>query len=86
MFDLLSWRVLPEEVTTSDLLVLNSLSFLKAFQLFESYEEVNYIWIGMLPERGNLMNYLIDPQCKDASILYGYKDLNEMLIQEICQK
>jgi len=84
MFDLLSMAELyPDKLTTSDLMVLNSLSFLEAVsELFENYKEVELYLDHDEPGRIHSKD-LIDrySNVKDTSECYiGYKDLNEQLI------
>ncbi|CAM4092796.1 toprim domain-containing protein [Gillisia hiemivivida] len=84
MFDLLSMAELySDEVTNSDVIVLNSLSFLEQVSyLFENYKEVDLYLdndsAGMKYSKDLISHYA---NVKDKSKLFkGYKDLNEMLI------
>ena len=86
MFDLLSMAELyPDKLTTSDVMVLNSLSFLQAVsELFENYKEVELYLDHDEPGRihsKELSNRFLN--VKDKSEFYiGYKDLNEHLISK----
>ncbi len=84
MFDLLSMAELyPDKLTTSDVMVLNSLSFLEAVsELFENYKEVELYLdndeLGRIHSKGLTNRY---SNVEDKSECYnGYKDLNEQLI------
>jgi hypothetical protein len=84
MFDLLSMAELyPDELATSDVIVLNSLSFLQAVsELFENYKEVelylDHDESGRIHSKDLTDRY---SNVKDKSECYiGYKDLNEQLI------
>ncbi len=84
MFDLLSMAELyPDKLTTSDVMVLNSLSFLEAVsELFENYKEVELYLdndaTGRMHSKELTNRY---SNVKDKSECFiGYKDLNEQLI------
>ena len=84
MFDLLSMAELfPEALKNSDVMVLNSLSFLEpASELFEKYKEVelylDHDASGRIHSKELTDRY---SNVKDKSECYiGYKDLNEQLI------
>ena len=84
MFDLLSMAELyPDKLTTSDVMVLNSLSFLEAVsELFENYKDVelylDHDATGRMHSKELTDRY---SNVKDKSECYiGYKDLNEQLI------
>ncbi|WP_265162479.1 toprim domain-containing protein [Salinimicrobium tongyeongense] len=85
MFDLLSLATIsPEEAQTSDLVILNSLSFLpQVLPLFKEYRSVTlYLDHDTLGREAteNLMSNFSN--CRDGSDFYkGYKDLNKKLIQ-----
>ncbi|WP_051227780.1 toprim domain-containing protein [Gillisia sp. JM1] len=84
MFDLLSLAELsPDEFINSDVIVLNSLSFLKPVSnLFENYKEVDLYLdndTAGIKFSKELIQYY--KNIKDKSNLFGgYKDLNEKLI------
>ncbi|MEG9327849.1 toprim domain-containing protein [Salinimicrobium catena] len=85
MFDLLSLATIsPEQVQTSDLVILNSLSFLpEVSPLFEEYRSVtlylDHDTSGREATKNVISNY---SNCRDGSDFYkGYKDLNKKLIQ-----
>ncbi len=84
MFDLLSMAELyPDELATSDVIVLNSLSFLQPVSyLFVNYKEVelylDHDESGRIHSKELINRY---SNVKDKSGCYiGYKDLNEQLI------
>ncbi len=84
LFDLLSMAELyPDELKDSDVIVLNSLSFLEAVsELFENYKEVelylDHDESGRIHSKEVTNRFL---NVKDKSECYiGYKDLNEQLI------
>jgi len=84
MFDLLSLAELfPAELEHSDVIVLNSLSFLERVKiLFKNYKAVNLYLDNDNPGNKNskelIQNY---KQIIDKSDAFkGYKDLNEKLI------
>ena len=84
MFDLLSMAELyPNQLESSDLIVLNSLSFLEPMsELFENYKEVDLFLdrdeSGRIHSKEVTNRYL---NVKDRSTCFcGYKDLNEQLI------
>ncbi len=84
MFDLLSMAELfPEALKNSDVIVLNSLSFLEPMsELFENYKEVD-LYLDQ-DESGRMHSKELTDRysnVKDKSECYiGYKDLNEQLI------
>jgi len=84
MFDLLSLAELyPNQLESSDVIVLNSLSFLQAVSnLFENYKEVE-LYLDQ-DESGRMHSKELTDRysnMKDTSECYiGYKDLNEQLI------
>ncbi|WP_183075436.1 toprim domain-containing protein [Gillisia mitskevichiae] len=84
MFDLLSMAELyPNQLENSDVIVLNSLSFLQAVsELFENYKEVE-LYLDQ-DESGRMHSKELTDRysnVKDKSDCYiGYKDLNEQLI------
>lgn len=84
MFDLLSLAVLaPEEVDNSDLLILNSLSFLpEVHEILSQYSTVTlYLDRDSSGIKATENVLKIMPYCKDGSSLYeGHKDLNEKLV------
>ncbi len=90
MFDLLSMAELfPDELKSSDVMVLNSLSFLKAVsELFENYKEVE-LYLDQ-DESGRMHSKELTNRflnVKDKSECYsGYKDLNEQLISSRKEK
>ncbi|CAM4082104.1 toprim domain-containing protein [Gillisia hiemivivida] len=84
MFDLLSMAILfPNELINIDVIVLNSLSFLKPVSyLFKNYNEVDrYLdndTAGIKYSKELIQDY---KNLRDKSCLFeGYKDLNEQLI------
>lgn len=87
MFDLLSLAELfPDELINSDLIVLNSLSFLQPVShLFKNYKEVDLYLDN--DQSGRIHSEELTNQfsnVKDKSDCYfGYKDLNEKLIPSI---
>jgi len=87
MFDLLSFAELfPDELIKSDVIVLNSLSFLQAVShLFKNYNEVDLYLDN--DQSGRIHSEKLTNQfsnVKDKSDCYiGYKDLNEKLISSI---
>ena len=84
MFDLLSLSELfPDELINSDIIVLNSLAFLKQITPhFKNYKEVHLYLDNDLPGNKNRKKLLQDyKNTKDRSELFqGFKDLNEKLI------
>jgi 5S rRNA maturation endonuclease (ribonuclease M5) len=84
MFDLLSMAELyPNQLESSDVIVLNSLSFLQAVsELFENYKNVE-LYLDH-DEPGRIYSKELTDRysnVKDKSKCYiGYKDLNEQLI------
>ncbi len=84
MFDFLSIaKLFPEALKNSDVIVLNSLSFLQAVsELFENYKEVE-LYLDH-DESGRIHSKELTDRysnVKDTSECYiGYKDLNEKLI------
>ncbi|SDK90257.1 Toprim-like [Salinimicrobium catena] len=85
MFDLLSLATIsPEEVQTSDLVILNSLSFLSEVSaLFKEYKTVT-LYLDHDPSGREATERLLSnySNCRDGSDFYkGYKDLNKKLIQ-----
>ena len=85
MFDLLSLATIsPEEVQSSDLVILNSLSFLPdASPLFKEYKKVTLYLDHDISGREATENLMSNfSNCRDGSDFYkGYKDLNKKLIQ-----
>ncbi|WP_442267798.1 toprim domain-containing protein (plasmid) [Tenacibaculum sp. ZS6-P6] len=83
MFDLLSIvELYPEELKNSDIIVLNSLSFLKQITpKFKSYKSIDLYLDNDASGKKNtteLLRYY--PHIKDQSHRYkNYKDLNEKL-------
>ncbi len=84
MFDLLSLAVLvPEDVESADLMILNSLSFLpEILEIFTHYSTVTlYLDRDSAGIKATEKVLRAWPHCKDGSWLYeGYKDLNEKLV------
>ncbi|GHA43215.1 transposase [Salinimicrobium marinum] len=84
MFDLLSFTVISsEEIKASDLVILNSLSFIpKVLPLLETYDTVNLYLDRDTSGRQATAEILSRfSNCKDKSMLYEeFKDLNEMLV------
>ena len=84
IFDLLSLAVIsPEEIKASDLVILNSLSFIpEVLPFFEDYETVNLCLDRDTSGRQTTTEILSNrSNCKDKSTLYeGFKDFNEMLV------
>ena len=84
MFDLLSLVVLvPEEVENTDLLILNSLSFLpEVFEILTHYSIVTlYLDRDSAGIRATKDVLRSCSHCKDGSDLFkGHKDLNEKLV------
>ena len=84
MFDLLSLAIIsPAEVENSDLLILNSLSFIPdVLPLLENYVSINLYLDRDFPgieATGNLLGS--SPRSIDRSSIYtGFKDLNEKLL------
>ncbi|UJH90551.1 toprim domain-containing protein [Antarcticibacterium sp. 1MA-6-2] len=84
MFDLLSLAIIsPEEVENSDLLILNSLSFIpQVLPLLENYVTISLYLdrdFSGLEATGNLLRS--SPKIIDRSSIYtGFKDLNEKLL------
>lgn len=90
MFDLLSMALLEQEqVSSSDCIVLNSVSFAKdVMPIVSQYQEV---WIcfdnDAAGERATKLIQSVYPSTRNMSVLYkGFKDANEMLISEPGQK
>jgi hypothetical protein len=83
MFDLLSFaEMYPEELNGSDIIILNSLSFLQQITpYFKNYKSVDLYLDNDLSGKKNtteLLKYY--PNIKDQSYRYkNYKDLNEKL-------
>ncbi|NJY62547.1 toprim domain-containing protein [Salinimicrobium sp. CDJ15-81-2] len=87
MFDLLSLAVIvPEEVENTDLLILNSLSFLpEIHEILSQYSTVT-LYLDRdssgIKATENVLKTM--PSCKDGSHLFkGHKDLNEKLLNSI---
>ena len=85
MFDLLSLATIsPEEVQTSDLVILNSLSFLMEFSpLFKKYRSVTlYLDHDSSGREATEKLLTLYSNCRDGSQLYeGFKDLNQKLVK-----
>ena len=85
MFDLLSLATIsPEEVQASDLVILNSLSFIPIVSaLFKEYQSVTlYLDHDTSGSEATEKLLRLYSNCRDGSQIYeGYKDLNKKLVK-----
>ena len=86
MFDLLSLATMDEDLTnTSDILLLNSIAFIKDIEPFiNNYENV-YLYLDNDPAGINATKYLLEKYnntINKSAIYKDYKDLNEFICNE----